>query len=259
MMILAGLPGSLEKRVKSIFSTIAQFPEGWELSFMPSKHNNPEIYETDIAKILDFAKEHSESHIVGVSKTDGTIRKTVAGGIRRYFRFRWLKNEALNYISGDREKFALHISHIIEEEQVWLGGVKPRDAASALLLPQGIFACERRFEEMWQRSESFGDINNTRASAVEIENFSQRYFQSSGDAGRRWIDCNTLIYSHHGPRHASAPFPSSWKYSFNLENGFHYDVNHAEGRPFFISDASGISHKAAKGMHINLDPHGNVR
>ena len=44
----------------------------------------------------------------------------------------------------------------------------------------------------------------------------------------QWIDDRDLIFGRNGARHADAPFPRGWKFSYRLPDGFHYDIMHLE-------------------------------
>jgi hypothetical protein len=75
----------------------------------------------------------------------------------------------------------------------------------------------------------------------------------------QWIDDRDLLFGRNGPRHAEAPFPRGWKFSYRLPDGFHYDIKHLEERKFSITDVAGTLHTTAAKGYINMDPHGYVR
>src|SRR5918992_2493778 len=75
----------------------------------------------------------------------------------------------------------------------------------------------------------------------------------------RWVDGNDCVFDHTGPRHGTAPFPRNWKYSYRMEDGFHYDVCDRNQRAFQIADQSNTVHRIKSSGYINLDAHGHAR
>ena len=47
------------------------------------------------------------------------------------------------------------------------------------------------------------------------------------------------------------------KLTFNLPDGFHFEVRHREGRRFHVRDQTGESQRFTE--YTNIDPHGFVR
>ncbi len=73
-----------------------------------------------------------------------------------------------------------------------------------------------------------------------------------------WRDEKGLTFSR-GPNHGGLHLPP-WrrkKLTFNLPNGFHFDVRRGERRSFDICDELGRKHNFEK--YTNIDPHGYLR
>jgi len=90
-----------------------------------------------------------------------------------------------------------------------------------------------------------------------VREFERAYLRKQ--AHYQWIDDRDLIFGRNGSRHADAPFPRGWKFSYRLPDGFHYDVVHLERRKFSLTDIGGALHITVANGHLNIDPHGYVR
>src|ERR1019366_3085581 len=101
------------------------------------------------------------------------------------------------------------------------------------------------------------DPENIAGAEKAVREFERVYLRKAHHY--QWIDDRDLIFGREGPRHADAPFPREWKFSYRLPDGFHYDVQHLEQRKFSISDVAGIRHASGVKGYINVDPHGYVR
>ena len=73
-----------------------------------------------------------------------------------------------------------------------------------------------------------------------------------------WRDSRELDFSR-GPNHGGLHLPK-WrrrKLTFNLPDGFHFDVRHREGLRFHVRDQAGENQRFIE--YTNIDPHGFVR
>ena len=73
-----------------------------------------------------------------------------------------------------------------------------------------------------------------------------------------WRDSRELDFRR-GPSHGGRHLPKRRrrKLTFNLPDGFHFDVRHRAGRPFHVSDEAGTTRRFTE--YTNIDPHGFVR
>ena len=259
--IIAGLVRSQIKRIDSfVREGGAVFLDKWEVIYVAARRNTPEILEQDVHMLMEQASEYAHPHIIGISKQDGSIRQRVARQIKEYFRFRWLNNRVLSFLGNDFRGFVVSINDVLAEEEVWGDAVQPQDLRSPLLLPRMCFDCSAPHRDLWALSEQYGDVGNIEHAATAIDRFRSSHFvQVETGLPRRWVDAANKIFDHTGERHASAPFPRNWKYSYQLEDGFHYDVADKNRRAFNFRDCYSFNHAVRANGYLNVDPHGYVR
>ena len=229
---------------------------GWMLKFVPGRRANDEVHPNEISKALTEAGQSTHPHIMCFSKQEKQQRRRVAEAIRPYFRFRWLDNKVLGL---KPDEMMLALNHVLNEEIIWAEHVMPKDIYSPLLLPECSFEADPDVSHLWGIAREFGDPSMPIGTGRVIEHFRDIHWRPTESAGRRWTDSSSRIFSHAGQRHGAAPFPRSWKYSFKIDDSFHFDVTSSHSRAFSVLDATGVVHKVADDCHINVDPHGYVR
>lgn len=265
LAVVVGLPPEQAKRLKAFVERgLSTYKLGWSVKYVSARKNFPEILDAHVSQAMDSAAETNESHIIGVSKQDGRIRQEVAGRIREHFRFRWLDNALLYFLGDQFQEFVIRFNDVLQEEEFWSEKVKPSDSRSPLLLPKMSFDARHPQGEIWAMSEQYGEIGNIAAAATALEKFRDAYWNSTTPerhhaGGRRWIDSSDRVFDHSGARHGAAPFPRNWKYSYKIEEGFHFDVSDRNGRGFSVIDYSNSRHVCSENGYINIDPHGHVR
>jgi len=207
-------------------------------------------------------------HVLGLSVERD--RPEVAAAFRPYFRFRWIEDGLLWSISSnDAGPFVEMLRAALAEEDEWAARVQPHSFNSPLMLPEYSFRCSAPHTSLWKRSMSYGDRDCVPSAEKAIRAFENTYyrrveFQPIGQprrAQRKWADDIDLIFHDQGERHGVAPPPRDWKYSYQIAQGFHFDVTQAHQRPFSLTDAEGVVHRVPSKehlKHINLDPHGFV-
>lgn len=262
-VILAGLTRDHVQRINaSIRRGEANYHSSWQVEYFFSNKNQPELSDKDIEHLLRKAEEYGGAHIIGISKQDGAIRNRIRDRILRHFRFLWLNNLLLSYVGNNTKQFVHELNEVLEEECLWAKNVKPNHLDSPLILPETCFyTASRTRNNIWNLSEQYGDEGNIRAAAKAIATFSCSYWRTTSPTGhyrsrRKWIDDNNFVFDHQGERHGEAPFPRNWKYSFHIEDGFHFDVSELNGKKFSIKDCNNKVHSPSLGEHVNLDSHG---
>lgn len=264
-VIIVGLPVGHAKRLAAgIRNEKGAFRDEWQVQYVNSARNGPEIQPKQVAEALTAASAYEHAHVVAVSKQDGSIRQAIANQIRRYFRFRWMKNELLNSISGDVARFFEEFNRLLQEEERWLSLVKPTDLYSPLLLPQDCFAAHEKCRRLWDMAEQYGDIDNIVAAGGAVETFKNTHWTQLAPVGhygrsRTWIDQEGQVFAVDENRHGVAPFPRGWKYSYRIEDGFHFDVSSSNERAFTFIDCTRKAYSVPRAGHVNVDPHGHVR
>lgn len=263
-VILAGLTKDHVQRIKaSIRKGEESYRPSWQVEyFFANNKGQPGLSDKDIEYLLRKAEEYGGAHIIGISKQDGAIRNRIRDRILRHFRFIWLDNVLLSHVGSNAKQFICELNRVLEEECLWERYVKPNQLGSPLILPESCFYTSSRVQNnIWNLSEQYGDAGNIIAAAKAIETFSSSYWRTTSPTGhyhscRKWIDDNDYIFDHQGERHGDAPFPRNWKYSFHIEDGFHFDVSELNGKRFSIKDCNNKVHSPSLGGHVNLDSHG---
>lgn len=176
-----------------------------------------------------------------------------------YFRFRWLDNDLLGYFPDRVAEFISRISALLEEEEYWIRDVKPSNTHSPLVLPQTTFSAHRAVRNVWDLAAEAAGNDRIKGAALAIQSFQQHHGHKMDSGQRAWADTGGRAFDYSGQRHGTAPFPRSWKYSYAIPPGFHFDVTAINGREFSITDSVGVRHTAAARGYFNVDPHGSVR
>jgi hypothetical protein len=259
--IIAGLVRSQIKRIDSfVREGGAAFLDNWEIIYIAARRNNPEIAIEDVNMIMEQAAQYERPHVIGVAKQDKRVTQRIEREIKQYFRFRWMDTRLLSYLGNDFEGFVVRLNDALAEDEIWSETIRPRDVRSPLLLPGTCFDTARPHREIWALCEQYGDIDSIEPVRAAIERFRSAYFVHAEHGNpRRWLDGANRVFDHTGPRHAAAPFPRNWKYSYRFEAGFHFDVKERNDRAFKFRDCFSQNHDVKANGYLNVDPHGYVR
>jgi hypothetical protein len=178
--------------------------------------------------------------------------------IAPYFRMRWVERTVLKLIPHSMDQFFTAMNQVLAEELEWINTVKPHDESCCLLLPECAFSAAADVQHLWHAAAEAG-IERIRLAALAGERFKMTHWLQTGTGARAWVDNADRVFDHRGARHGTAPFPRNWKFSYQVEPGFHYDVTSRVSRAFKIDASDGRRHSASGLEHINIDPHGRVR
>lgn len=256
--ILLGIPEPYVARLRHALETHGGIPGVWTVKYIPAPKRLSEITNASLKQARKIADEHDTPHIFGFSIQQN--RSDWASQLVPYFRFRWCDQlvSKLNHLATpDPGPFLTQFAADLAEEEQWTLRVKPADMGSPLLLPECSFDAGTPHRDLWRHARSYGDPNTVEGAEKAIREFERIYLRKS--VHYQWVDRRDLVYGRNGPRHADAPFPRGWKYSYRLPPGFHFDVTQTEKRKFYLFDAEGLRHSAVSGGYINIDPHGYVR
>jgi hypothetical protein len=263
--LLAGLPNRYLSRVKAVLAAARAELENWEFIYLVSP-KGPDLQIRDRKRIYTEAERRGSLHVLGFSGERN--RDNVAAAIRQYFRFRWFDHSMLPLLdTPDPSRFVSALSSTLSEELAWAEQIMPSSSSDALLLPQPCFRCSGTHSRMWSKAEAYGSTDSVQAADRAIGDFEREYnqriqFQTRGHALRlqnKWMDDRRIVFDENGARHGIAPAPRAWKYSYRIEDGFHYDVSKQNRDEFTITDADGESHRVEKNWYINIEIHGHVR
>ena len=175
-----------------------------------------------------------------------------------HFRVRWMDGTNLRLIPHAMPQFFDTISEVLTEELEWSNNVKPRDESCCLLLPECAFTACADVKHLWTAA-SLPGMERIRLAARAREQFRDRHWLPRSGGARVWTDADDRAFDHRGARHAVAPFPRAWKFSYQVMPGFHFDVMSTASRPFSVQDHDARWHRARGHGHINIDPHGWIR
>jgi hypothetical protein len=262
--LMAGLPSRYLQRVRNVVAAAVQLV-GWEFTYVVSQ-KGPDLQIRDRKLLYAEAEKYGSLHVLGFSAQRN--RDEIAATIRPYFRFRWFDHTVLRALdTPDPAHFITVLASALAEELDWAERVKPSSHRDALLLPNVSFICSGANSLMWSKAEAYGSTDSVPAAEKAIEAFGQKYyqriqFQTYGQAPRlqyKWMDDRRIVFDENGARHGIAPAPRGWKYSYRVEDGFHYDVSKQNRVEFKIRDAEGQTHSVPKNGYINLEMHGYVR
>lgn len=260
--ILLGLPKPQSDRVRGALNrSLCNWRTGWSVRFVPPTGKSwPTIREADIRSALNQAMQCNDSvHLLVMTNQGGGHKKDIAACFVPQFRLRWLPGKWLELPYPSPEVFVEKVNEALADEDDWIEQVQPRDTKAALLLPKVAFAS--RMRDLWDLAEKYGEGCN-KASARRLIEFQNAHYKRHSSEGRprsnSWIDDHNLIFDHAGARHGQAPDDRSWKYSYRLPSGFHYDVRHAQDRCF---DINGMQRRQSipAGGYVNIDAHGFFR
>ncbi|MGB7585229.1 MAG: hypothetical protein WBM11_10315 [Terriglobales bacterium] len=158
------------------------------------------------------------------------------------------------------DEFFEAINTVLDEELKWVELVKPNHESACLLLPECGFSAEDAVKHLWEAATQPG-IERIKLAAEACKRFRALHWlpnTRSNNGPRVWIDAEGRMFDHRGQRHGVAPFPRSWKFSYQVEKGFHYDVTSRDSRPFHVDASDSRRHSALGDGHVNIDPHGYV-
>src|SRR6266850_8182472 len=225
---------------------------------MRSKGRMPGLAPSQLEAARQTASDHGGAHLLIFRSREKREDDLVLAEVAPYFRVRWIDQTLLKLIPHSMGRFFQAINGVLDEELEWIDTVKPRDESSCLLLPECAFSAATAVRHLWTAATEAG-IERIRLAARASERFGDMHWLSDQSGARSWIDIENRVFGHRGALHGVAPFPRSWKFSYRLLDGFHYDVTSRDSRAFHIKGPSGSRHTGSGHGHINIDPHGYVR
>jgi hypothetical protein len=258
--IIAGVPPDADRQIHAALSKgLGSISASWSLTWIRSKGPAPGLSPSQIQVVTEAAARAGGAHLIVIRNRDGREEQVIKAELTPYFRFRWLEHSLLKLIPHSFDKLFESINATLDEELKWAETVKPGDESCCLLLPECAFSPEAHAKHIWTAASESGS-ERIALAARAVQRFGTAHWLSGKkDGSRAWIDTYSRVFDHRGPRHGTPPFPRGWKFSFQVVNGFHYDVTSRDSRKFHVLAIDGTSHNRKGTEHVNIDPHGYVR
>ena len=246
LALIAGIPRGLYMRQKQPKC------DGWQVQVVPSEHQRKADLRSIWKRVMHRADESDADgvHLLLAHHRDDErshFEQMICGSCRVI----WISRElSRRYGTGE---FKEEISAALQFEDRWRATIRPT-IDSPLLLPETAFSASRSVVDMWRRAMK---VRRGRDGLEAVQKVVGR-FKRLHRKETIWRDTRELDFSRgtsHGGRHL--PKRRRCKFTFNLPDGYHFDVKHRAGRPFHVSDEAGTTRHFIE--YTNIDPHGFVR
>ncbi len=247
LAILAGLPQGVITRHKR-FQVVAK---GWPLIRCDSKRAKADLTTCwlDTIRAANSSGQHG-AHILAFHHREDEHKRFEADIYSRH-RLVWLDHGLLRQYGTNA--FNDLIDVILDFESVWRTRIRPT-IDSPLMLPEKCFRATSGLRDIWIRAHRIGvEADDIDGVTLLLEQFRNRHF-----AKGCWTDDRSHVYTRAVAMHGLSHDPNRHhKFTFEIPNGFHFDVRESRGREFTIRDHQGILCRF--GQFTNIDPHGHVR
>lgn len=250
MLLIAGIPKALIRRNREYKLNVT----GWDTRIIPSQDKGATL-ASYWKRVLAAADGHGPEgvHIIGFHHLGDDDRRSFEKNVGDKHRLIWLSNQLLA-LYGTDEFGDFILSHAQFEEQ-WREKIRPQRIASALLLPESSFTPVVA-SKIWYRTRRVTPSRDDLTAITRLlDDFRQRHLVGSRSV---WKDGRDLEFQFSGSRHANTPTERRWKFTYFVDENFHYDVKHSRSNtPFIIIDGNGVSRRFTN--YTNVDCHGFIR
>lgn len=210
--------------------------------------------------LLSMADAHAASSVLVVAQKPTAISDRVVAEVRPFFRVRLISARILEEISRDPLRAIESLNDHLDVEEHWCAALQPASTRDPLLLPASSFSAQSKYQDAWRAAATAASVIQIADVGRYIAEFETAHRRAGGSGVSSHFECaSDLRWDHSGARHAQAPFPMFWKFSYRLPDGFHYDVTSSRGKAFAVTDHERRVHRRSDGEHVNIDPHGRVR
>ena len=247
LLIIAGVPASVIRRNKNYAPEI----DDWDVLLVPSRDSRKADLKSCWRDVLERASEDSHgTHVFAYH-----YREDEYPGFNKIMHDRhrliWMQRNTLNVFG------TCLYTEVIEEhlafERIWRDKLRPQGVDAPGLLPESSFS-SKRCNDMWSRIRSV----HLHKDDIDRVYLLTRYFRNSHYGKGRWEDSRGLEFKAAPARHGSNPPYGRFKFTYQLPEGFHYDVRSSSGnRDFTVEDIEGKLHRFQ--TYTNIDCHGSVR
>ena len=246
LALIAGIPHGLYKRVREKPAC-----HGWRVQVIPAHPKQAGLRSIWNRVMRDADDSDADGvHLLLAHHRDderSEFERMVCGS----YRVIWISRElSRRYGTGE---FKEEIRAALQFEDRWRATIRPA-IDSPLLLPETAFSASEPVIDMWRRAKKVCQERDGLDAVQKVVGRFKRLHRKE----TIWRDTRELDFSR-GPSHGGRHLPK-WrrcKFTFNLPDGYHFDVKHRAGRPLHVSDEAGTTRHFIE--YTNIDPHGYVR
>lgn len=256
--IILGLPKRVSHRLRAaVKSKEVSFRACWDVKLFSSPGKPFEIDQSDTQGVLRGIKEEGP-HVLAFKSPRPEDKAYLRTHVAPYFRFRWLENAWIdNPETQDLSELISRINSLLEEEEEWDAFIQPHDLDSPLLIPEICFGSRSQVRNMWDDA-STSDGQRIASVLKTINRFKEFHEHRKDDGSKAWLDQSSRIFDWSGDTHGIADYPRKWKFSYAIQEGFHFDVRSAtKNKHFELKSVDG--EKISTSTYLNVDPHGHIR
>ena len=247
LLIIAGMPTSVTRRSRTYSPQV----DDWNIQLIPSRDSKRPDLQSCWWDVLERASGDVQgAHVFAYHHREDEYPKFNSGMHDRH-RLVWMARSTLGYYGSDM--YTKVIEQNLDFECRWRSMLRPRGVDAAGLLPECSFS-PRRYGDMWSRMRSVRlDKDDLQRVFMIIQRFRDTHYD-----GGRWEDNRGLEFRAAPERHGSNTRYGNFKFTYQLPDGFHYNVTGSvASRGFTIEDAEGQLHQFRS--YTNIDVHGSIR
>ena len=247
LLIIAGVPASVTSRNRGYEPQV----DDWDIQMVPSRERKrPDLQSCWTEVLAEASKATEGAHVFAYHfREDGYPKFNTRMHDRH--RLVWMARDTLRYYGSD--EYTKMIQKHLDFERKWREKLRPGGVNAPGILPERSFS-PKSLKDMWSRMRSIR-LNNDDLERVFslVRHFRRTHYRSG-----RWEDDRGLQFKVASDRHGSNPPCGRFKFTYQLPEGFHYDVRgKKENSGFTIEDIEGRSHRFR--IYTNIDPHGSIR
>lgn len=257
ILILAGIPAGSTAKMNRNYTF--EWP-GWDCRRCDtqSKKVDLSVAWRDVTTIVaeqDKDPNMQGVHVLAFHKVQSEQYRFL-NALAPYHRIVFLPTSLLSLFS-DAGKFNEALRGFVAFEERWRQEIRPSALSAPLLLPEDYFSAPAPYSQLWSNARAVtndGANDNDRCAELRkaINQFQiQLHRQRETDLG--YVDTAGRFFVYNGERHGRGKPGDNWKFTYWMEEGFHYDVSRFEG------DGSIMFGGRKYGDHVNIYPHGLLR
>lgn len=247
LLIVAGMHASVTNRNRGYVPQVAD----WKVRLVPSRDKKKPDLRSCWTEVLAEASEYAGgSHVFAYHHREDEYPEFNSRMHDRH-RLVWMERDTLWYYGSDQ--YTQMIKDHLAFECTWRDKLRPGGVDAPGLLPEKSFS-PKKCKDMWSRMRSVQlNKDNLERILTLVKHFREIHYNKG-----RWEDNKGLQFKVASDRHGLHPPCGRFKFTYQLPEGFHYDVRGKDGnRGFSITNSKGQLLRFAS--YTNIDSHGSVR